>query len=78
MARLLDTQKYLDTVCDLLRQGEHSVAVPVAGSSMTPFLINGDTVYLDLPEELVGTFQNVKIIDSNNWSLTGELARSLY
>lgn len=50
MARLLDTQKYLDTVCDLLRQGEHSVAVPVAGSSMTPFLVNGDTVYLDLPD----------------------------
>lgn len=49
MVRILDTQEYLDTVCELLQQGEHSVAVPVAGSSMTPFLINGDTVYLDLP-----------------------------
>jgi SOS-response transcriptional repressor LexA len=49
MARLLDTQEYLDAVCELLRQGERSVTVPVAGGSMTPFLINGDTVYLDLP-----------------------------
>ena len=50
MARLLDTQEYLDAVCELLRQGERSVTVPVAGGSMTPFLINGDTVYLDLPD----------------------------
>lgn len=50
MARILDTQEFLDTVCELLRQGERSVAVPVAGGSMTPFLINGDTVYLDLPD----------------------------
>lgn len=50
MIRLLDTQQYLDTVCELLRQGERSVAIPVAGSSMVPFLINGDTVYLDLPD----------------------------
>jgi signal peptidase I len=49
MARTLDTQAYLDTVCELLRQGQCHVAVPVAGGSMTPFLHNGDTVYLDLP-----------------------------
>jgi hypothetical protein len=49
MTRVLDTQAYLNTVCDLLRQGEKSVAVPVAGGSMVPFLINGDTVYLELP-----------------------------
>ena len=49
MARVLDTQEYLDTICDLLRQGETSVAVPVAGGSMIPFLHHGDTVYLDLP-----------------------------
>ena len=49
MTRVLDTQEYLDTVCDLLRQGETSVAVPVAGGSMIPFLHHGDTVYLDLP-----------------------------
>lgn len=49
MARVLDTQEYLDTVCQLLQQGETSVAVPVAGGSMIPFLHHGDTVYLDLP-----------------------------
>lgn len=49
MARVLDTQEYLDTICELLRQGETSVAVPVAGGSMIPFLHHGDTVYLDLP-----------------------------
>lgn len=51
MARFLDTQEYLDAVCQLLNQGETSVAVPVAGGSMIPFLHNGDTVYLDLPRE---------------------------
>ena len=50
MVKVLDTQAYLDTVCELLEQGERSVAVPVAGGSMTPFLIHGDTVYLDLPD----------------------------
>lgn len=50
MARILDTKAYLDTVCELLRQGERSVPVPVAGSSMVPFLIHGDTVYLDTPD----------------------------
>ena len=50
MPRVLDTQEYLDAVCELLRQGETSVAVPVAGGSMIPFLHHGDTVYLDLPK----------------------------
>ena len=50
MARTLDTQAFLDTVCDLLRQGQRHVAVPVAGGSMTPFLHNEDTVYLDVPD----------------------------
>ena len=50
MAVTLDTNEYLDTVCALLAQGHGSVAVPVAGGSMVPFLHNGDTVYLDLPE----------------------------
>lgn len=53
MARVLDTQEYLDTVCELLRQGETAVAVPVAGGSMIPFLHHGDTVYLDLPRSPV-------------------------
>lgn len=49
MARVVDTKEYLDIVCDLLENGETSVPVPVAGSSMIPFLHPGDTVYLDLP-----------------------------
>ena len=50
MPHMLDTRAFLDTVCDLLRQGECHVAVPVAGGSMIPFLHHGDTVYLDLPD----------------------------
>lgn len=47
----LDTTEYLDMVCHLLRQGETSVAVPVTGRSMCPFLYPGDTAYLDLPDK---------------------------
>ena len=36
MAKILDTQAYLDTVCDLLREGHTHVPVTVAGTSMTP------------------------------------------
>ena len=50
MAKILDTQAYLDTVCDLLRDGHTHVPVTVAGTSMTPFFDPGDTVYLDLPD----------------------------
>lgn len=50
MSRRLDTKEYLDTVCELLQQGSTCVPVPVAGTSMTPFLHPGDTVYLDLPD----------------------------
>lgn len=49
MTRILGTREYLDMVCELLQQGETSVAVPVAGGSMIPFLHHGDMVYLDLP-----------------------------
>ena len=49
MAKILDTQAYLDTVCDLLREGQTHVSVVIAGTSMTPFLDPGDTVFLDLP-----------------------------
>ena len=49
MAKILDTQSYLDTVCALLREGHTHVPVTVAGTSMTPFLDPGDTVFLDLP-----------------------------
>lgn len=50
MARVLDTQVFLDAVCELLLQGEKSVPIPVAGGSMVPFLHDGDTVFLDLPD----------------------------
>ena len=50
MPRVLDTQAFLDTVCELLQQGQCHVAVPVTGGSMTPFLYSGDTVFLDLPD----------------------------
>ena len=49
MAKVLDTQSYLDTVCALLHEGHTHIPVTVAGTSMTPFLDPGDTVYLDLP-----------------------------
>ena len=48
MAKILDTNSYLDTVCALLREGHTHVPVTVAGTSMTPFFDPGDTVYLDL------------------------------
>ena len=46
--RLLDTQEFLDTICELLHQWQTHVTIPVAGGSMVPFLHNGDTVCLDL------------------------------
>lgn len=49
MSIILDTQSYLDTVCDLLREGRTHIPVTVAGTSMTPFFDPGDTVFLDLP-----------------------------
>ena len=54
MAKVLDTQAYLDAVCELLNAGQTHVPVTVAGSSMTPFFDPGDTVYLDLPEKPIG------------------------
>lgn len=50
MPHILDTQAYLDAVCEMLRQGERNVSVPVTGGSMIPFLHHGDTVFLDLPD----------------------------
>ena len=49
MAKILDTQSYLDTICALLREGHTHVPVTVAGTSMTPILDPGDAVFLDLP-----------------------------
>ena len=54
MAKFLDTQAYLDTVCELLAAGHTHIPVTVAGTSMTPFLDPGDTVFLDLPKEPIG------------------------
>lgn len=48
--RTVDTQAYLNTVCQLLSQGQTLVPVPVAGTSMCPFLHPGDTVYLAAPD----------------------------
>ena len=50
MAKVLDTKAYLDTVCELLQQGQCHVAIPVTGGSMVPFLHSGDMAYLDLPD----------------------------
>ena len=47
---ILDTQAYLNTVCDMLAPGQTLVPVPVAGTSMCPFLHPGDTVYLSAPD----------------------------
>lgn len=55
MAKILDTKSYLDTVCELLREGQTHVPVTVAGTSMTPFLDPGDTVFLDLPDRPIET-----------------------
>ncbi|MBQ7346200.1 MAG: S24/S26 family peptidase [Oscillospiraceae bacterium] len=48
MSKILDTQEFLDTICELLYQGKRHVAIPVAGGSMVPFLHHGDMVCLDL------------------------------
>lgn len=51
MPRLIDTNEYLDTVCRLLSDGEKNVSVPVAGTSMCPFLHPNDTVFLESVRE---------------------------
>lgn len=47
MSRVIDTNAYLDTVCQLLKEGQSGVPVPIKGVSMRPFLRDGDMVYLD-------------------------------
>ena len=42
----LDTHKYLDAVCLMVREGQKNVPVPIKGVSMRPFLRNGDFAYL--------------------------------
>lgn len=50
MAMILDTQEFLDAICQMLDEGQSQIPIPVAGGSMVPFLHNGDTVYLSLPD----------------------------
>lgn len=47
MALIVDTQKYLDTVRQLLQEGQTNVPVPVTGTSMCPFLHPGDIACLN-------------------------------
>lgn len=50
---VLDTNKYLDAVCLMVREGQEHVPVPVKGVSMRPFLRNADFAYLvKLPQKL--------------------------
>ena len=45
----VDTSQYLSALCELVEQG-HEVSIPIAGSSMTPFLIDGrDHVFVKAP-----------------------------
>lgn len=43
----VDTNQFLDTVVIMLAQGAENIPVPVTGTSMTPFLHPGDTVFLN-------------------------------
>ena len=47
MALIVDTKEYLNTICQLLREGKQDLPVPVTGNSMCPFLHPGDIVYLN-------------------------------
>lgn len=49
----IDTSQYLSALCELIEQG-HEVSIPVAGSSMTPFLVNGrDQVFIKAPQDSI-------------------------
>ena len=52
MALIVDTKEYLNTICQLLREGKQDLPVPVTGNSMCPFLHPGDIVYLNRYTEL--------------------------
>ena len=47
MALIVDTKEYLNTICQLLREGKQDLPVPVTGNSMCPFLHPGDIVSLN-------------------------------
>jgi SOS-response transcriptional repressor LexA len=50
MSRVLDTQEFLDTVCQMLAEGRTNIPIPVAGNSMVPFLHHGDMVFVSTPD----------------------------
>lgn len=50
--RSLDTKQFLDETLRSLENGVGELSVPVAGFSMAPFLSDGDTVLLSLPERV--------------------------
>lgn len=50
MSLVLDTQEFLDTICQMLAEGQSNIPIPVAGGSMIPFLFHGDTVFLSVPD----------------------------
>ena len=52
MALIVDTKEYLNTICQLLREGKQDLPVPVTSNSMCPFLHPGDIVYLNRYTEL--------------------------
>ena len=43
---VLDTEAYLDAVCEMIAAGKQNVPVPIRGVSMRPFLRSGDQAYL--------------------------------
>lgn len=47
----IDTNLFLDTVMTMLAQGAENIPVPVSGTSMSPFLHPGDTVFLNTLSE---------------------------
>lgn len=49
MPHMLDTKQFLDAIVAMLEDGKGCIPVPVAGTSMCPFLHPGDTVFLDPP-----------------------------
>lgn len=63
--RILDTKQYLDETVKLLENGAKELPVPVSGFSMAPFLSDGDTVILSLPERS----------DAGMWYCTSDAAK---
>ncbi len=43
---IVDTDKYIAAVREMLAAGKTNIPLPVVGNSMRPFLKDGDTVYL--------------------------------